>query len=162
MTLPMMKISGKHVGPWEILAVTFEKEDFFLFLPVHAIIGNSVLTSVSGKRVLRNWKIAVADAAKKHRQPTIWNPKWIYSISLGYSFYPPSHGNQELDLENFLKPTIDALAAGLFCSDEQDIAAIERYNYDDSNFRYLFPHKLPDAQATEDEGVAIHISVVVK
>jgi hypothetical protein len=155
-----MRISGKQVGPWEMLAVTFEKEDFSLSLPVHAIIGNSVPTSANGKSVLRNWKIAVADAAKKHRQAKILNPKWIYSISVGYSFHAPSHGNQELDVENFLKPTIDALAAGLFCSVEQDVAAIGRYNYDDSNFRYLFPHKPPDARAAVDEGAAVYISVV--
>ena len=64
-----------------------------------------------------------------------------------------------LDVENFLKPTFDALAAGLFCASDQDPGQIRRYTYDDSNFRYLFVHRLADAESPELEGVGVVVSI---
>jgi len=81
-----------------------------------------------------------------------------YLISIGFSFHLPSHGNRQLDVENFIKPTLDALAAGLFCADDLDPTTIERYDFDDSNFRRIFVHRLADAGSSSAEGVAIHLS----
>ena len=71
----------------------------------------------------------------------------------------PSHGNQKnLDVENFIKPVIDALAAGLFCDPDQDPQEIAKWGFDDSNFRTLLIHRLDDATRRDDEGVAISVS----
>ena len=75
------------------------------------------------------------------------------------SLLPALHGNRALDVENFVKPVLDGLAAGLFSSPGQDPWAIKRFDYDDSNFSTLFIHRLPDAARPEDEGVAISVSV---
>ena len=64
-----------------------------------------------------------------------------------------------MDVENFIKPTIDAMAAGLFCTNDQDISAIDRYDYDDSNFRHLFVQRLDDTATPTEEGVGICVSV---
>ena len=123
------------------------------------LIANSVYTSQSGKERLIDWKQNVARIVKACRGPDPWDPHDHYAISVGFSFNLRAHGNRQLDVENFVKPTIDALAAGLFCTNDQDIAAIKRYDYDDSNFRYLFLHRLGDAPTEFEEGVGIYISV---
>lgn len=159
MPLPPIIISDKRVGPWDIHAVTFEAEDRSLAVPIHGIIGNSITASDRGKNIVRQWKLNIVTETKKARGQALWNPGWLYSISIGFSFHSRSHYNHDLDVENFLKPALDALAAGLFCSPEQIPAAIPRYNYDDSNFRYLFPYKLEAARSAEDEGAAFYVSV---
>ena len=63
-----------------------------------------------------------------------------------------------LDVENFVKPVVDGLAAGLFCDNDTDPNHIELWNYDDSNFNTLLIHRLEDARRPEDEGIAISIS----
>ena len=103
--------------------------------------------------------MAVAGCAKQRRGSDPLNPAWIYSITAGFSFNATAHGNQQLDVENFLKPSFDALAAGLFCPANQEPRTIRRFDYDDSNFRYLFFHKLPDARIADDEGVGFVVSV---
>ena len=42
-----------------------------------------------------------------------------------------------MDVDNFVKPIIDALAAGLFCDPQIDPNNIPHWNYDDSNFNTL-------------------------
>jgi len=118
-----------------------------------------VPTSASGKHKLIEWKIAVASAAKQLRGAEPLDAHWHYCISAGFSFHPGSHGNAALDVENFLKPSFDALAAGLFCDNDQDPREISRYNYDDSNFRYLFVHRLDDAESKNNEGAGFVVSV---
>jgi len=51
------------------------------------------------------------------------------------------------------------LAAGLFCHETQDPAAIMRFNFDDSNFNYLFIQRLQDVPRSDEEGAAICVSV---
>lgn len=155
-----MVIVTEPVGRWNLLAATFVQSEGSLAVPVVGIVGNSVPTTSVGRQRLLAWKHNVASQTKQHRGMTPWNPRWIYAISIGFSFYPPAHGNQRLDVENFIKPTIDALAAGLMCANDQEPALITRYNFDDSNFSYLFIHRLPDAQCEEEEGAGIYGSVL--
>jgi len=155
----MLAIHEYEVGKWQVPAVTFVAEDRSLVFPVMGLIGNSVATSESGKRRTAEWKREVASAAKEARGGPPLDPRWAFSVTVGLSFHPASHGNQGLDVENFLKPTFDALAAGLFCSAAQDARSIDRYRFDDSNFRYLFIHRLPDAEHQSDEGAGFVISV---
>ena len=68
-------------------------------------------------------------------------------------------GDNEDGGKNFLKPTLDALAAGLFRHDSVEPAEIQKYDYDDSGFRSLFVNRLEDARTEENEGVAFCVSV---
>ena len=86
-----------------------------------------------------------------------WNSNYEYSISIGLSFYPAIHSFR-FDVENYIKPILDAIAAGLFCSPETEMEEIEMWNYDDSNFNTLLIHRLPDAAFEKAEGIAICVS----
>ncbi len=159
MTTPDMALSRLTVGRWTVPAVVFAAETARVSFPAMGLIGNSITTSSSGKQRTDHWKRLVTTAAKHARQGDALDSNWQYSVSAGFSFNPGAHGGMALDVENFLKPTFDALAAGLFCPIHQDPAQILRYNYDDSNFRYLFVHRLSDAQHPDDAGVAIVVSI---
>ena len=155
----MLAVREEIVGRWKVPAVLLDPEDLHLLIQTLGIIGNSVPTSETGKRRLAEWKQEVAAAAKGARGRTPLDPGWTYSFSAGFSFHLETHGRQPLDVDNFLKPTLDALAAGLFCAEGQDPRTIGRYNFDDSNFRYLFVHRLPDARIVAEEGAALVVSV---
>jgi hypothetical protein len=155
----MLSVKTYQVGRWTVPAVGFEPEDLRLTFVVNGVVGNSVTTSPSGRKRLTEWKVAVARAAIKARGMSPLDPTWTYTVSAGFSFNVAAHGSQPLDVENFLKPTFDALAAGLFCDSGQDPRAIERFNFDDSGFRYLFVHRLADALDIGQEGVAIVLSI---
>jgi hypothetical protein len=155
----VISIANEEVGRWTVSAVTFTLEQRRVAFPVYAIIGNSVPTSSSGRAVLLNWKRSVAAAAKAARRGAPLDPCWVYSISAGFSFHTPSHNNQRLDVENFLKPTFDALAAGLFREPEVECQQLDRFAFDATGFKYLFVYRLPDARLASEEGVGFVVSV---
>ena len=127
-----------------------------LCVRVYGFIGNSVPNGSEGKAKQRHWKIQVASRVKEARGECPWQVDDSYAITVGFSFHMPSHRNRKLDVENFVKPTIDALAAGLFCQvNPQDI---QRWSCDDSNFTTLLIHRLPDAVSREAEGATIALS----
>jgi hypothetical protein len=154
-----LMLASISIGPWQMVSVTFQNSAELWTVPVFGIIGNSVTTSSTGKQRLAKWKTQVATTIQQRRGPTRWASAWHYALSVGFSFYPQNHGNQSLDIENFLKPIFDALAAGLFCDASADLTMLQRYNYDDSNFRHLFIYRLPDALTCCEEGAAFCISV---
>ena len=154
-----MKIETKDIGLLKLNAVSFDDETDSLSFTVNGIIGNFAATSERGKFHYKEWKKSVASASKILRGNFAWSTTSHYCITCGFTFHMASHGNRKLDVENFIKPTLDALAAGLFCSEDQDPRLIPRYDYDDSNFRHLFIQRLEDAASESDEGVAINISV---
>ncbi len=156
----MLALEERSVGKWKVPAVVFAAESIDLSIEVLGSIANSVATSEVGRRRLAQWKQTVAAAVKAGRGGTLWDPRWVYAVSAAFSFSHEIHGARLLDVENFLKPTFDALAAGLFCPDEQDPRAIDRYNFDDSNFLYLFVHRLRDARTAAEEGVGLVVSAL--
>ena len=125
---------------------------------VYGVIGNSVPNGLEGKAKQTRWKIQVASRVKELRGERPWQTGDSYAITVGFGFHMPSHGNRKLDVENFVKPAIDALAAGLFCHAQVNPRDIQRWNYDDSNFTTLLIHRLPDAVSREAEGAAIAVS----
>ena len=157
--MPKLQIESALIGRWDVAAIQFANDARHLAVPVVGLIANSIYTSPTGKQRLVNWKQNVAETLKACRGSDPWDPTSNFAISIGFSFCLQAHGNRELDVENFVKPTVDALAAGLFCTNDQDVSAIERYDYDDSNFRYLFVHRLDDALSPSEEGVGINVSV---
>ena len=107
---------------------------------------------------LRDWKVTVGCAIKDVRGKAPWSPKDLYAVTLEFRF----HRNQTLDVDNFVKPVLDGLAAGLFCPEDKEPREIPRFDInhgiDDSNFRILLIHRLPDPPHPKDEGVRLFVS----
>ena len=159
MTNHQLLFEYRKIGPWTIPTIELEGATLSLQQHVSGTIINSITDSQQGRDRQQDWKVSVASEVKKVRGTAAWNPSGVFAISLGLSFYLPSHGNQKnLDVENFIKPIIDALAAGLFCDPGRDPQEITEWKYDDSNFRTLLVHRLDDATRSENEGVSISVS----
>ena len=142
----------QNIGDWTVPSLEFTNPARApLRLPVTGIIINSI---TERKDSLQAWKVKIASEVKAARE-TPWDPGNEYAITLSLSFYPANHGNQRSDVENFIKPILDGLAAGLFCDPQTDPNNIPHWNYDDSNFNTLLIHRLPDATARDKEGIAI-------
>ena len=142
----------QNIGDWTVPSLEFTNPVRLpLRLPVTGIIINSV---TERKDSLQAWKVKIASEVKAARE-TPWNPGNDYAITLSFSFHPANHGNRRMDVDNFVKPIIDALAAGIFCDPQTDPNNIPRWDYDDSNFNTLLIHRLPDATAPDKEGIAI-------
>lgn len=156
----MLSLEEQLVGNWELPVLAHRNETHRLVVAVVAPIGNSVSTSARGKQRTADWKVKVAERMKNLRGASAFDPAWPLALTVGFSFCPGLHGNQRLDIENFLKPTLDAVAAGLFCDRLLEPAEIVRYNFDDSNFRYLLVQRLTDSSNNESEGAALVVSAV--
>lgn len=153
-----LTVSVVQIGAWEFEALSVAGPGRSLRIPVVGLIGNSVATSVSGKERTASWKLLVGDAVRAARGPSPWSPSDLYAITLGFSFHSASHGNQPLDIENFIKPTLDAIAAGLFCARDLDLSALPRWSFDDSNFSRLFVTRLADARSAASEGLGLWVT----
>ena len=155
---PNFAFRASEIGDFSIPTIERGDARRSLRLPVSGFIANSIYTSRTGKARLDDWKKNVMSAVKAERGGRAWNSNAKFAISIGFRFNAANHGSQPLDVENFLKPVVDALAAGLFCGDETEAEDIAVWNYDDSNFDTLLIHRLPDARNREGEGVAICVS----
>ena len=160
MTSPNTNLAFRErtIGDFTIPTLARGDERRSLTLPVSGFIANSISTSRTGKARLDGWKIQVASEVKAARGGSAWNSNAKFAVSIGFRFNAANHGSQPLDVENFLKPVVDALAAGLFCDNSTDPRGISLWNYDDSNFDTLLIHRLPDAPRRDGEGVAICVS----
>ena len=155
------------IGRWTNPSIVFpdtERPPLRLFV-VGTIINSVTTTGALGRARRQSWKERIATEVKALRGRKAWNPREEFAVSIGFSFHPRKHGNHldesgrvKLDVENFVKPVVDALAAGLFCSEGTDLSSIPRWDYDDSNFNSLLIHRLPDAIKPDDEGIAVCIS----
>ena len=155
---PNLAFRERTIGDFTIPTLDRGDERRSLTLPVSGFIANSISTSRTGKARLDGWKIQVASEVKAARGGRAWNSNAKFAVSIGFAFNAANHGSQPLDVENFLKPVVDALAAGLFCDNATDPRNIRTWNYDDSNFDTLLIHRLPDAPRRDGEGVAICVS----
>lgn len=147
----------------ELTVPTIEFKDA-LCTPLHVPVNHKIINStpVSSKEQ-KKWKVRVASEvyAKRGTQP--WCDRDKYAISLAMCFHPGNHGNRkqhkDLDVDNYVKPILDAIAVGLFCPNSTELCNISSWDCNDSNFNTLLIHRLPDAQSTCDEGIAISVSV---
>ena len=145
----------QNIGDWTVPSLEFTNPArAALRLPVTGSIINSV---TERKDSLQAWKVKIASEVKAARE-TPWDPGNDYAITLSFSFHPANHGNRPSDVDNFVKPILDALAAGLFCDPQTDPNDIPHWDYDDSNFNTLLIRRLPDATARDKEGIAIYAS----
>ena len=159
MTNRQLTFKDRKIGPWIVPTIELKGAALSLQQHVSGTIINSITDGQRGRDRQQDWKVSVASEVKRVRGAAAWNPSANFAISLGLSFYLPNHGNQKnLDVENFIKPVIDALAAGLFCDPGQDPQEIAEWRHDDSYFRTLLIHRLDDATRSENEGVSISVS----
>ena len=108
----------------------------------------------------QEWRVRIASAVKASRGRRRWPPcesggRYVVSVALALV-----EGSQSRDLDNYIKPILDAVAVGLFCYEDTDIASVARWgggDYDDYCFATLLAHRLPDAKRGE-AGVAISVS----
>ena len=122
-------------------------------------VQGTIINSITGQtNKLRDWKVKVARAVKAERGGAPWSPHDLYAVTLEFRF----HRNQILDVDNFVKPVLDGLAAGLFCPEDTDPDEIPRFDIhhgvDDSNFWILLIHRQPDPPSPEEEGVRLFVS----
>lgn len=106
-----------------------------------------------------DWKRTVASAIKRARDGSPWDPRDFYALTLEFRFHASNHQNQELDVENYVKPVVDAVAAGLFLEEEKDPSEIQTWAFPDSNFRTLLIHRAADPEDRDREGVRVSVSV---
>jgi hypothetical protein len=127
-----------------------------LQIHINGKIINSVVDS-NKKLDLLQWKQKITKHVMSERKMA-YDPNDMYLISLGLRFCPQNHGNLKLDVENYIKPIIDGIAAGLFCNLGTNPTDITRFDYDDSNFNNLYVERLPNTQSVNHEGIIISIS----
>ena len=154
----MLTLNIERAGHWEFNSLRFSGELWSFGSQAIGVIGNSITTSLQGKQRTAEWKVRVAGAVRAARPANTPGQPERYAITVGFSFHLPSHGNQELDIENFMKPTLDAIACGLFGAADLDHTAVARWHFDDARFAHLLVHRLPDAETEASEGAAIFIS----
>ena len=152
---PNFAFRTRTIGDFAIPTIERGDAERDMRLPVSGFIVNSI---TENKTRLNDWKVKIASEVKAARRGRAWNSNAKFAVSIGFRFNAANHGYQPLDVENFLKPVVDALAAGLFCDDSTDPRRIRRWDYDDSNFDTLLIHRLPDAPTRQGEGVAICVS----
>lgn len=156
MLIDRLELYHRETGGWSVPVIEFANPDrSSLYLPIIGTIVNSI---TERKENLQAWKVKIASEVKATRGMSPWNPSNDYVITLALSFHGANHGYRDLDVENFVKPILDALAAGLFCNPDTTPRNISHWNYDDSNFNTLLIHRLPDAVSRDKEGVAICVS----
>ena len=127
---------------------------------ISTCVRGTIINSITEqKERLQTWKRTVASAIRRERGGATWNPDHFYAITLEFRFHPANHGNQTLDVENDVKPVVDAVAAGLFMAAEEDPSAIRLWNFPDSNFRTLLIHRAADPPSAEQEGICVFVSV---
>ena len=149
-----------RIEGWAVPTIEFsEPARAPLRVAVSGVIINSIVDGARNRERQQDWKVQVASEVKSARGAQAWDARDEYAISLTMRFHLGSHGNRDLDVENFIKPVIDAIAAGLFCRNATDLDSIAKWDYDDSNFNTLLIHRLPDSATRGGEGIAVCVSV---
>lgn len=144
---------------WTVRYVKFSGRKNILSIIILGMIANVSPNTKGGRQRLQLWKRKIAIDTKLHRGNVVFNPDNQYALSIGMKFHPYTHGNQKLDLDNFIKPIIDGIAAGLFSNDGENLSQLSKYNqFDDSNFQFIFMERLPDAKAESQEGISVIVS----
>jgi len=149
----MLNLKNGDLDGNKILYLNFD-EDKPIMVLVRGRIANSVDTD---KERQKAWKQKIVQEIMKKRDG-VQNNEMHYAISVSMKFHLKTHGNLKLDAENFLKPILDGVAAGLFASEDTNPLEIPRFGYDDSNFDKVYFEKLSPADRFEDEFVTITIS----
>lgn len=148
-----LKFSTDYVEDWKVNYLDFEIGKLVLKKVVRGKIINSI---TEHKIELLNWKQKIAENISQAK--VIAEPKnyAIYAVSLSFRFHQKYHSSNKLDVENYIKPVIDGIAAGLF---SKNPGSVTKFDYDDSNFKHLLIEKLDSPLNPSDEGVAIVLTM---
>ena len=150
----------RKIEEWTVPTIEFSRPSRRpLRVPVNRKIINSTTENSNEQK---KWKAQVAYAVKAKRGPQPWCERDKYAISLAMCFHPGNHGNRkqykDLDVDNYVKPILDAIAGGLFCPNSTELCNISSWDCNDSNFNTLLIHRLSDARTPAGEGIAISVS----
>ena len=108
---------------------------------VHTERGNEVINSFhENVELCRKWKFQIADQINNNIKGPL-KPLKLAAVSVSFFFYPPFHGNKDLDIDNFIKLVIDGLAKGLFSQNWEEEKALEskiKFNENDSIFKNIY------------------------
>ena len=159
-----LAFTERKIGEWTVPTIEFSDA---LCTPLHVAVNNDVIINSTGNsNKQQKWKVRVASEVNRKREKLHWSSDDRYAISIGFIFHPSNHGGRvnrrrqaKLDVENYVKPIVDAIAAGLFCPSSTELQNIRKWDFDDSNFNTLLIHRLPDARTRSGEGIAISVSV---
>jgi hypothetical protein len=156
--IPFVDEESDIKGAFENYKISFLNfdDDEPIRVIVHGKIMNSVGDGAKYKAKAKSWKQRIAKAVGEKRKG-VQNPKMLYAISVTMHFHPATHGNQELDAENFLKPILDATAAGLFADENKKPEELHDFRYDDSNFENVYFDRMW-VDRKQDELIIITIS----
>ncbi len=153
-----LKFKKIKMGTLSLHSIEFPKGDILIKEVIYGMIANFTPSTPTGRKRLQDWKRKISIQIRSRRE-RIEDPKSTFAITVGMKFHTHLHGEQNLDLDNYSKPIIDAIAAGLFCNEKEDLSKITNYNqFDDSNFRHLYVERLSDAKEPSEECVVIVVS----
>ena len=131
-------------------------------MPVCWRVEGPIINSATKHRdELRKWKVRLAREVKAKRGRD-WDPdEHRYAVTLHFRFRHRT--NQKLDVDNYVKPILDGLAAGLFLPEDKDPGDLPTFaahhGVDDSTFRDLLIRRLDDiSNDIEPEDVRLFVS----
>ena len=152
-----MKIQLKtdNIGGCDVRHLDFLEGRIVLKTFVYGKIINSVIDA-SKKQYQVEWKHKIANQVFSTRND-LQNENDHYAISLSMMFYADK---RKRDVENYIKPIIDAIAVGLFTKNKEELDSITEFNKDDSNFNHIYVERLTDTVDPLKQGVAITVSMI--
>ena len=142
----------RDIGGWFVPTLAFLASGRTLEVRAEGEIVNET----SQREKLDCWRRKVMSAVQRARLGKSWRSNDEYAVSIGLRFHPGSHGESSFDIDNYTRPTINAIAAGLFSDAAPE--TIDHWHFPDSNFRTLLLHRLPDTDDAGEEGAAIFVS----
>ena len=150
----MLNLRNVDLSNNKVLYLNFDGDE-----PIKVLVRGRIANSTDTSERTKPWKQKIVQAIMDKRNG-VQNNENHYAISVSMKFHLKTHGNLKLDAENYLKPILDATAAGLFADENTNPSEITRFGYDDSNFgRVYFDKRWADSFS--DELVIITISQTV-
>ena len=147
----------RMVPGWgRVPTVQLDGETRALVVAVRGVVRNSIPNTAPGRAALHEWKRLVTRQVGGRRGERPWSPHDEYAVSLGLRFHLPNHWNREVDVDNYCKPVLDAVAAGLF--DPEPDGVTRWRGYPEHRFRTLLVHRLRDGSYPAQEGAVIVVS----
>ena len=154
---PVPTYTVQTVRAWgRVPAVKFADETRALVVAVRGVVRNSIPNTEPGRSALHAWKQHVTKQVGERRGVRPWSANDEYAVSLGLRFHLQNHWNREVDIDNYCKPVLDAVAAGLF--DPEPDRVTKWRGYPEHRFRTLLIHRLRDGAYPEQEGAVVIVS----
>ena len=144
------------VGWGRVPMVSFAGETRSLAVSVRGVVRNSIPNTAVARAALHEWKRRVTRGVGERRGDRPWSPHDEYAVSLALRFHLPNHHNREVDIDNYCKPVLDAVAAGLFDPEPDEVTKWR--GYPEHRFHTLLVHRLRDGSDPMDEGVVVMVS----